>query len=401
MGACSQSLKTVPYYVKTLLMALPALLIGLQIPSWIAYLPSRSAQMQSDFRVFYTPGFMLRTGHAAELYNFQIFQATERRVVADDGGSAPFIHPAFEAPIFAPLSLLSYRHAYFLWASVNCVVLALIYKLSRPKLRTLATLLPWLPAALLVSFIPVSFAIWAGQDSLLLLLVMVLAFRRIGASEFQAGLLLGFGMFRFQVLLPVLLLFILWRAWRLVAGCALTSVVLALVSTAIVGVPGQIQYVRLLRTMAVIPSAEMIARMVNLRALLAALDVENPAVLAAFTLVVVLATAAAGWRGSRENQLLLATGGACLVTYYLFLHDLSIMILPLLIALDRALEDRDWRLLAVVSTPFALSGALLFTNQRYQLAALGTVCYLIVGGFQVMIRNRKTSGSLALAPTRS
>src|SRR5260370_2528816 len=60
-GGRTSSMKTVPHYVLALAMALPAILLGVEIPSWLS-LRSQKIALQSDLRVFYTPGYMLRTG---------------------------------------------------------------------------------------------------------------------------------------------------------------------------------------------------------------------------------------------------------------------------------------------------------------------------------------------------
>src|SRR5260370_23522196 len=104
-----------------------------------------------------------------------------------------------------PLSFLPYRAAYVVWAGVNFAILALVYFLLRPCLPDLSAVGPkWILPALLVGFMPIAFTIMEGQDSLVLLLILVLAYRRIGSSnQLQAGVFLFFGMFRFSVLLPI------------------------------------------------------------------------------------------------------------------------------------------------------------------------------------------------------
>jgi hypothetical protein len=83
---------------------------------------------------------------------------------------------------------------------------------------------------------PVAFTIMEGQDSLLLLPILVFAYRRIGSNERQAGILLGLGMFRFQVLLPIVALFLLWRSLKFVAAWVAGSAAVLSISAAITGV---------------------------------------------------------------------------------------------------------------------------------------------------------------------
>lgn len=266
-------MKPVPYYVLALAMAVPAALVGVEIPSWFS-LGSQTIALQSDLRVFYTPGYMLRTGQAKDLYNFAAIRRNQDEKVAPDNAAGPFLHPAYEAVLFVPLSFLPYRAAYVVWAGVNFVILGLIYFLLRPCLPDLSAVGPkWMPPALLLGFMPVAFTILAGQDSLFLLLILVSAYRRIGSNELQAGILVGLGMFRFQVLLPIVALFLLWRSLKVVAGWAIGSTAVLSMSVAITGVGAQIEYARLLRQMASVSGFWLLlGRMPNLRGLFAAYD---------------------------------------------------------------------------------------------------------------------------------
>src|SRR5260370_37108603 len=101
-----------------------------------------------------------------------------------------------------PLSFLPYRVAYVVWAGVNFLILGLISFLLRPCLADLSAVGPkGIPPALLLGFLRVAFTILAAQDSLFLLLILALAYRRIASDELTAGILLGVDMSRFVDLL--------------------------------------------------------------------------------------------------------------------------------------------------------------------------------------------------------
>src|SRR5438552_14978144 len=139
---------------------------------------------------------MLRTGQRKDIYDFSSIQRNQAKLVARDNAAVPYLHPAYEAAIFVPLSFLPYRTAYITWTALNFVILALIYKLLRPCLSGLLALgPPWMPFGLLIGFLPVAVTVIEGRDSLLLLLALVLAYRRIGSNELQSGLPLSLGMF--------------------------------------------------------------------------------------------------------------------------------------------------------------------------------------------------------------
>src|ERR1700687_1613505 len=87
-------MKPIPYYVLALAMAIPAVLVGVEIPSWLS-VRSSTLVLQSDLRVLYTPGYMLRTGQRREIYNFAAIQRNQDERVAADNGAVPFLHPAY------------------------------------------------------------------------------------------------------------------------------------------------------------------------------------------------------------------------------------------------------------------------------------------------------------------
>jgi glycosyl transferase family 87 len=368
-------MKPIPYYVLALAMAVPAVLFGVEIPSW-RFLGSETYALRSDLRVVYTPGYMLRTGQAKDIYNFPAIRRNQAEQVAADNGALPFLHPAYEAVVFMPLSFLPYRAAYLVWAGVNFAILGLVYFSLRPCLPDLSALGPkWMPPALLLGFMPVAITIMEGQDSLLLLLILVLAYRRLGSNELQAGILLGLGMFRFQVLLPIVALFLLWRSLKFVAGWAVGSAAVLSVSVAITGVAAQIQYARLLRLMAGVSFWPMVGRMPNLHGLFAAYDF-GMVPLALVSLSIFLVVAVIGVRQTAQQRLLLAISVSALVTWYLFLHDVSVLALPLLLAINEAIGRRNWLRAALASA--VLSGFAVFwlARDEFYLGALLTLFFL-------------------------
>jgi Glycosyltransferase family 87 len=367
-------MKPIPHYVLALAMAIPAVLVGVEIPTWF-FFGSRTVVLQSDLRVFYTPGYMLRTGQRKDIYSFPAIRRNQEERIASDNGALPFLHPAYEAVIFVPLSYLPYRAAHVVWAGVNFAILGWIYLLLRLSLPDLSAIGPqWIPPALLLGFMPVAFTILEGQDSLFLLLILVMVYRRIGSNELQAGLLLGLGMFRFQVLLPIVALFLVWRSLEFVAGWAVGSAVVLSVSVAITGVGAQIQYARLLRLMGSVSSTWLLlGRMLNLRALFAAYDF-GIIPLALVSLSIFLVAAVFGAKENAQQRLLLAVSVSALVPQYLFVHDLSVLALPVLLAINEAIAQRDWLRAALPSAVLSGFAAFWFTR-RFYLGALITLFF--------------------------
>src|SRR6266436_5773843 len=65
-----------------------------------------------DFRHLYTAGYMVRVGHAADVYDYTLYEKFQNELVGPAQGALPFNHLAYEALFYVPFSLLSYQHAY-------------------------------------------------------------------------------------------------------------------------------------------------------------------------------------------------------------------------------------------------------------------------------------------------
>ena len=81
----------------------------------------------ADFRQLYAAGYMVRTGHASELYDTRAQQQFQDALVGNDERALPFIRPAYQALLFVPFSLLPYRSAYLAFLAVNLVLLAMAF----------------------------------------------------------------------------------------------------------------------------------------------------------------------------------------------------------------------------------------------------------------------------------
>src|SRR6266436_3929661 len=188
-----QPAREIPYYVRALAMALPAVMLGLQISGWIFF----SASIRDghpDFRANYTAGYMVRTGQVHQLYDYEaIKQVQDSRISAESVGM-PFIHPAYEALFFVPLSFLSFHGAYFVFLGINLLLLAVCLRLLHRRLEGLAHIWKPLPAAVLFTFLPVAAALMQEQDSILLLALLALAATMLDdGRDLSAGLLVGLG----------------------------------------------------------------------------------------------------------------------------------------------------------------------------------------------------------------
>lgn len=335
-----------PYYVCGLAMGLPALLISINLLSW-AFVTPIALSGRADFRQLYTGGYMLRTGHAHELYDYAKEKEFEDRLVSPADIALPINHLSYEELIFAPLSLVSYRSAYLLFLVLNVGALYICYGLIASRVPNVTGLFPWFPVSLFLAFVPLTVCLFQGQDSILLLTLLSLAFVNLDKKhEFTAGVWLGLGMFKFQLVVPMALLFLLWRKWRVVAGFAMSAAAMLLISSLLVGLTAMRSYLEMMVSMSTgLTSAAEQAHyatvpqmMANLRGLSAGLLSGELSHRSVFWVVIASSLALLALATRAKPSLPIAVTASILVSYHLFIHDLSILLLPLLVCFDGCLR---------------------------------------------------------------
>jgi hypothetical protein len=391
----TQARPETPYYVKGLALGLSAYLIGIHLWTWILTV-SVFLGGHSDFRQLYTAGYMVRSGHAHELYQYDAQHHFQNQLVSPADIALPFNHLAYEALLFLPFSLLPYRAAYFGFLSFNVIALAITFKFLRLRMRNLAAIYPWLPHAMFLAFLPVAAALIQGQDSILLLTLFAAALVSLhNRRELTAGVLVGLGLFKFQISIPIALLFFVWRRWRFSAGFALAATAVGLVSLSLVGVLQLGVYFRSLLLMSFrlaspvdqFKYAISPARMPNLRGLFFGLLnkhtpqfwIEALIILASVTVLVW----AAVLRPRRATEsFLIAITASTLVSYHLLIHDLSVLLIPIALTLDRFIEaeatgNRDGRILArAAALMFVVPVCESFIPDQFYVVALPLCVFL-------------------------
>jgi Glycosyltransferase family 87 len=187
-----------------------------------------------------------------------------------------------------------------------------------------------------------------GQDSILLLLLLAAALVALEqGQERRAGILVGLGLFKMQIVIPIAMLFLLWRRWRFFAGFALSAGLLSLISLWVVGIAQTAAYAHSLFSVGTnLATAQQfplrVSIMANLRGLLAGLlGARLPAfwiqalTIVASILVLLWAARAIPGKQKAADAFVIAITAGLIVSYYLFIHDLSVLLIPIVITLDR------------------------------------------------------------------
>ena len=313
--------------------------------------------MFADLRIFTTGMEMVRSGQRHQLYNYDAQQRAQVGLYPETrtDGLLPFNHPAFELLYYWPISGLSYRTAFLVWAFANLGLVFLIAWLLALMLPTLrqATGIPL--ALFLLAFYPTIYVCGEGQDSILFMLLLVLSLCSMkGGRAFLAGFLLALACFKFHfVLLIAFFVLCLRGKWRGLAGFVSGGALVGGISLAIVGRAMIHDYPAMLRTQnEMTPWGFTPWFMPNLRGILEWglgpwLDIGliRPVIFMGSAIVGVVAA----WlvlrnRVQKDEGLIYSVAilTTILVSYHLHMQDLTMVLLPMLVLAERAM--RDWSL---------------------------------------------------------
>lgn len=342
----------------------------------------RIARGDPDFTVFYTAARILREGHGAQLYDPAVQHVVQNEFTSNElirRGPLPFIHPPFEAVAFVPLTILPYPVAFVVWDLVNLGMLVGVAAILRSSLGLLRRIPLWALILGFLAFFPVFATFHQGQDSILLLLLLAVAFRAMNrGSDFAAGCWLGFGMFKYHLILALILILILWRGKKLALGFIAIVSFLFTISLALVGWHGLLQYPGYAWRIVSVPAFGGIPlrQLPNLLGLLggwpslgsAEWIVRLVALMAALALLI----AVAGLRKFTEDRNLFNLCFACAVMasvlagYSTNTYDLSLLIVPVVLVADYVAEMSPKSSLLVPVIPLLISPIWFFLWLRWE-----------------------------------
>jgi glycosyl transferase family 87 len=309
-----------------------------------------------DFASFYASGLIVRAGRGSELYNYDTQREVQRPLfpgVETREDALPWVHPAFETLIYVPLTFLSYSKAIATWILINVFILVLLsawlpsYLPSRKMLARILLLL-----SILASF-PVLVTLIQGQDCILLLLLYSLAFICLKKDRpALAGCILAFGLFKFQLVLPFAAIFLLQRQWKFISGFAVASIVPIVGSVVIAGSSGTMEYLRFLLRFSQSPLDQFEiepSKMPNIRGILYSVTGGSLSNKYLFIATIISSIVLIAWaiKATRSSTLEVRFAIALLVSlsasYYLFVYDLTLAVLPLFLVISQRSSTMDRR----------------------------------------------------------
>jgi hypothetical protein len=309
-----------------------------------------------DFASFYASGLIVRAGRGNELYNYDTQREVQRPLfpgVETREDALPWVHLAYETLIYVPLTFFSYSKAIGAWILINMLILVLIsawLPFYLPERKMLARIL--LLLSILASF-PVLVTLIQGQDCIILLLLYALAFVCLRKDRpALAGCILAFGLFKFQLVLPFVGIFLLQRQWKFISGFAVGSIGPIVSSVYIAGSSGTMDYLRFLLRFSQSPLDQFEiepSKMPNIRGLLYSATNGVLSNKYLFIAIIIGSIALLVWaiKATRSATLEVRFAVGMLVSlsvsYYLFVYDLTLAILPLFLVISRMSSTADRR----------------------------------------------------------
>lgn len=324
------------------------LLVGMFIINAVVLAVSWNEIMagKNDFPPLYASAQMVREGQAARIYDLEAENSYVRRT--SDVTRPPNNHLPYENLIFVPFTYLQFPQAHISWTLLSIAMLVLVALMVCEFRADTASF--GLTLLTILAFFPVWYCLLQGQDSILLLLLFTLSFwsYRRGRHDL-AGFVLALGLFRPQLVLPFAFVMFLAGKWRFLRGFIPGVTFVVALSVWIVGFHGMADYARILISQGMQGSASTLVEqwhvqpslMTTLRGLLwISLPSSAPSFVQRFLLLAGtsfgLLWAANGVRSAKDEATLdlafaLAVVVVAVVSFHSFLHDFSLVILPVLI----------------------------------------------------------------------
>ncbi len=347
--------RPVPYYVSAFALSIPIFLTAVQLWTWLLFVPGMVRAGTVDFRQAYAAAYMLRNQQRAALYSYAAQDKMQAQVVTPATTPLPYVAPAYEAFVLQPLSCLTFRNAYLLFALINVAALLACFLVLRPWMGEIANVYWWLPLLLFSGFLPLAAALMQGQDSIFVTLLLAAGYRLAArGKDVSAGIVVGFALFKFSIVLPLAILLMVWRRWKFVSGFCASTVAVALACLAITGQTGQREYATLILSLAdlhhpPVPLATYPVHwnlMANIHGLTHGLlhwwVTESRISLVALGASVIL-LAWVGFRARRiqdtSTLLLIGIAAAVLASHHCYIHDLSPLIISIVVVLNQFLPN--------------------------------------------------------------
>ena len=352
---------------------------------WFSFV--RGSLSGPDFFNFYAAAKLYITSGGSAVYDIAMQRQVELQITGADPSRfivLPYFHPPYYTLLIAPLAFLDYRHAYYVMAAFNALlVVVLIGVLVRSSLSVQGRG-GLVAAAMIAGFFPLFVTVLQGQSDLVVLVPLAGAYAawakgRIGL----AGALSALALSKPQLLLLIPILFLARRAWRALAAFAGVLLALGAISVAGFGLGPVITYLTSVGTWAVTGHLPNTGQLVytdpavsSLRHILEA--VPGGGKIVAFVILLLLLALVAlslSWRPDKPRlDFALAIAASLVLSPHQNVHDLALLVIPGFALADLAVAGQlRWPHVAAAVLFFAYAAIDLTLAINFWSAAVGAL----------------------------
>src|SRR6267143_2778653 len=203
-------------------------------------------QGYGDFANFYTAGVLVRRGLGAELYNptdqWKVQQefASEVKVRR---GPMRYMRPPFEALLLSVFAAWPYATALLLWTALKLAFLSAIPFVVVPGGFWKERFPRWATVVLVLGTFPEFMDLLMGQDAALLAFLFASSCWQLATDrDTSAGVTLGLALFKFQLVIPFVVILLIAGRKRVLPGFAMSSCAVLALSAGLVGWRGLLEY---------------------------------------------------------------------------------------------------------------------------------------------------------------
>jgi GT2 family glycosyltransferase len=350
-----------------------------------------------DFFNFYAAAKLYLINGGAAVYDIGMQRQVELEITGQDPSRfivLPYFHPPYYTLLIAPLALFDYRHAYYVMAAVNVLLVAALVVLLVRSSISVHGRGSLVAAAMIAGFFPLFVTVLQGQSDLVVLVPLAAAYAAWAKGRYgTAGALSALALAKPQLLLLIPVLFIARRSWRALAGFAGVLGALGVISVIGFGLDPVIGYLRAVGTWAVTGRLPDTGQLVytdpavySLRNILEAVPGGGKVV--AFVILLFLLALVAlslSWRPDKPRlDFALAIAASLVLSPHQNVHDLALLVIPGFALADLALAGMlRWPHIAVGVLFFAYAAIDLTLTISFWSAAVGA---LAVAGYLTVER---------------
>jgi Glycosyltransferase family 87 len=298
-----------------------------------------------DFLNLYTGASLALDRNFAHMHSPTVQLERERRFVPKLDALVPFVRLPFYALILAPLALLPFGTAFWVWIGLQSLLLFGCWTWAFRR---------WGPDALIFGalYLPTALGIASGQDCVLMLVIAIAIYALADKGKhWSSGAALGLGLIKFHLFLLWPLALVIQKRWRMLFGAIAAAAAELLVSLWLAGPSGLMEYFRLLQNKDIqhlSPSPEL---MINAQSLAINFGVDSQLVRALLVLIVIALVSAACWRAPLWRSVAAASAGSLLVPPHVYGYDAGLLLLSLWLVIFVCVEKPARLAATLLCTP--------------------------------------------------